>query len=238
MTVCRNKPRHHPAPLSVPHRRSLQRRGRIARSHRHQQSVITNHQITMEGRTLIRRHREDVSVTNHQFCRRLCDPARCATGEQQRENNGKSSETAQCVFVRHTLSYPVPAAKTRTFADECRGNSKSAVPYGFVARIKGEGPGASSNRASVKPASSNQPRISPNEKVSPSSVFTSMFAAKRSGITGPVRSSFTRNSAMAIVPPGASASNTLRNKLLLLASPSLCRMWPNVATLCPLPKSA
>jgi hypothetical protein len=37
--------------------------------------------------------------------------------------------------------------------------------YGFVARISGDGPGASRSCASVKPASVNQPRISSKENL-------------------------------------------------------------------------
>ena len=43
---------------------------------------------------------------------------------------------------------------------------------------------------------------------------------------------------MAMVPPGARESKILARSLRLRASPSLWRMWPRVATLWPVPKSA
>ena len=83
--------------------------------------------------------------------------------------------------------------------------------------MSGEGPGDSSLRASVNPASASHPAISSKEYVPPLSVFTSMLTAKNSAFKGPVRSGFTRNSAMAMVPPGLRAWNVFaRSRLAAL----------------------
>src|SRR6187551_1247590 len=73
--------------------------------------------------------------------------------------------------------------------------------YGFVARMSGDGPGASSFRTFLKPASSSHFLISLKLKVSPFSVLTSICTENISDGSGLVRSSFTSHSAMAIVPP-------------------------------------
>src|SRR5947208_14538772 len=77
--------------------------------------------------------------------------------------------------------------------------------YGFVARINGEGPGASSLRTFLNPASSSQFLISLKLKVSPCSVFASICTANMSECVGSVRLSFTSHSATAMIPPGFSA---------------------------------
>src|SRR6476660_197851 len=73
--------------------------------------------------------------------------------------------------------------------------------YGFVARMSGEGPGASSFRTLLKPASSSHFLISLKLKVSPFSVLTSIFTENISEGSGFVRLSCTSHSAMAIAPP-------------------------------------
>ena len=62
--------------------------------------------------------------------------------------------------------------------------------------------------------------------VSPASVFTSMFTAKIKAGGGPVRPSFTTHSAIAIVPPGASAANVLAS-----SSRGVLRLGPDVAAM-------
>jgi hypothetical protein len=79
---------------------------------------------------------------------------------------------------------------------------------GLVATInRGASPGASTVRTFSKPAPLSHALISSSEKVSPWSEFTSILTAKIKAGRGPVRFVFTKISAMAIVPPGASASN-------------------------------
>src|SRR5215471_16945002 len=73
--------------------------------------------------------------------------------------------------------------------------------YGFVARMSGDGPGASSFRTFLKPASSSHFLISLKLNVSPFSVLTSICTENISEGSGFVRPSFTSHSAMAIVPP-------------------------------------
>src|SRR6266481_310614 len=73
--------------------------------------------------------------------------------------------------------------------------------YGFVARMSGDGPGASSFRTFLKPASSSHFLISLKLNVSPFSVLTSICTENISEGSGLVRSSFTSHSATAIVPP-------------------------------------
>src|SRR5215208_1326729 len=73
--------------------------------------------------------------------------------------------------------------------------------YGFVARMSGDGPGASSFRTFLKPASSSHFLISLKLNVSPFSVLTSICTENISEGSGSVRSSFTNHSAIAIVPP-------------------------------------
>ena len=93
--------------------------------------------------------------------------------------------------------------------------------YGLVAKMSGEGPGDSSLRALVNPASASHPAISSNEYVSPLSVFTSILTAKNSAFKGPVRSGFTRNSAIAMVPPELSACRVFAKSTRLRSLPSL-----------------
>src|ERR1044071_9234614 len=76
--------------------------------------------------------------------------------------------------------------------------------YGFVAKMSGDGPGASSFRTLLKPVSSSQFLISLKLNVSPFSVLTSIWTENISEGSGLVRSSFTSHSAMAIVPPDLS----------------------------------
>lgn len=90
----------------------------------------------------------------------------------------------------------------------------------------------------VKPGSGSQELISSKEYASPWSELTTMLTAKKRLTTGPRRSESTRNSAMAMVPPGASEEKTLARSFLLRASPSLRRLWPRVAVVWPVPKSA
>src|SRR5262245_313965 len=80
--------------------------------------------------------------------------------------------------------------------------SRFVIPdcYGFVARMSGDGPGASSLRTFLKPASSSHFLISLKLNVSPFSVLTSICTENISEGSGFVRSSFTSHSAMAIVP--------------------------------------
>src|SRR5207248_2452864 len=66
--------------------------------------------------------------------------------------------------------------------------------YDFVARTSGDGPGASSVRAFLNPASSSQRLISLKENVSPLSVLTSMLTANIKPFSGSVRSSLTSHS--------------------------------------------
>src|SRR6266478_8120533 len=77
--------------------------------------------------------------------------------------------------------------------------------YGFVARMSGDGPGASSFRTFLKPASSSHFLLSLKLNVSPFSVLTSICTENISEGSGLVRSSFTSHSAIAIVPPDFSA---------------------------------
>src|SRR6185437_706683 len=100
---------------------------------------------------------------------------------------------------------------------------------GFSASTSGEGPGASCNRAFTKPASSSHERISANVYAFPFFVWSSMLMANVSGTSGPLRSSSTRNSPIAIVPPGASASNVFFSSVLFSVGPSMCRIFPSVA---------
>src|SRR5262249_52695407 len=81
--------------------------------------------------------------------------------------------------------------------------------YGFVARMSGDGPGASSFRTFLKPASSSHFLISLKLNVSPFSVLTSICTENISEGRGFVRSSFTSHSAMAIVPPDFNARKVL-----------------------------
>ena len=67
--------------------------------------------------------------------------------------------------------------------------------------MSGDGPGASSFRTFLKPASSSHFLISLKLNVSPFSVLTSICTENISEGSGLVRSSFTSHSAMAIVPP-------------------------------------
>src|SRR4030095_1283289 len=71
--------------------------------------------------------------------------------------------------------------------------------YGFVASTNGEGPGASSFRTFLKPASSSQFLISLKLKVSPFSVLTSICTANINEGSGSVRSSFTTHSPNSIL---------------------------------------
>jgi len=48
---------------------------------RHQPSILPNHQISVERRTLISRHRKDSRIVDNQLCRSLRDPARYAPGK-------------------------------------------------------------------------------------------------------------------------------------------------------------
>src|SRR6476660_2669469 len=77
--------------------------------------------------------------------------------------------------------------------------------YGFVARMSGDGPGASSFRTFLKPAPSSHFLISLQLTVPPFSVLTSICTENISEGSGLVRSSCTSRSAMAIVPPGFKA---------------------------------
>src|SRR5947199_3709601 len=79
---------------------------------------------------------------------------------------------------------------------------------GFVARMSGDGPGASSFRTFLKPTSSSHFLISLKLNVSPFSVFTSICTANIREGSGLVRSSFTSHSATAIVQLGFNARNT------------------------------
>jgi hypothetical protein len=110
--------------------------------------------------------------------------------------------------------------------------------HSFVASRSGETAGASSKRGFTNPASLSQPPISSKLNVSPASVFTSMLTANNNPTGGPLRSSLTMNSMMAIIPPDASALKVFFSNFRLRSRPSLCRIWPSVATLWPLPKSA
>src|SRR6476646_12007656 len=101
--------------------------------------------------------------------------------------------------------------------------------YGFVARTSGEGPGASSFRTFLKPASSSHFLISLKLNVSPFSVLTSIWTENISEGSGLVRSSFTSHSAMAIVPPDFKARKVFLSNLRLRCSPSLCRICPRLA---------
>src|SRR5579872_3281544 len=62
------------------------------------------------------------------------------------------------------------------------------VPYGFVARIIGEGPGEGMVLGFTNPTSSSQAPISSKDQVLPSFVLTSMLTAKKRPFNGPVRS--------------------------------------------------
>src|SRR4029453_15742780 len=73
--------------------------------------------------------------------------------------------------------------------------------YGFVARMSGDGPGASSFRTFLKPAPSSHFFSSLKLNVFSFSVFTSICTENISEGSGLVRSTFTSHSAMAIVPP-------------------------------------
>ena len=109
---------------------------------------------------------------------------------------------------------------------------------GFSARINGETAGASTNLGATKPAAPSQSPISLNEYVRPVLLLTNMLIEKIRPDIGPLRSSSTRNSAIAILPPGANALNVLTNRARLRSSPSVCKIWPSVARPCPVPKSA
>src|SRR6266516_6521191 len=95
--------------------------------------------------------------------------------------------------------------------------------------MSGDGPGASSLRTFLNPASSNQRLISLKLKVSPFSVLTSICTANMSAGSGSVRRSFTSHSAIAMTPPDFSARKVFLSNLRLRSSPSLCKMWPRVA---------
>jgi len=101
--------------------------------------------------------------------------------------------------------------------------------YGFVARMSGDGPGASTFRTFLKPASSSQFLISLKLNVAPFSVLTSICTENINGGTGFVRLSFTSQSAIAIVPPDFKARKFFLSNCLLRCSPSLCRICPSVA---------
>src|SRR5262245_21336465 len=81
--------------------------------------------------------------------------------------------------------------------------------YGFVARMSGDGPGASSFRTFLKPASSSHFLISLKLNVSPFSVLTSICTEKISEGSGFVGSSFISHYAMAIVAPDFKAPKVL-----------------------------
>src|SRR6266404_3285119 len=91
--------------------------------------------------------------------------------------------------------------ESKHFAARMRSRFVIRCYYGFVARMSGDGPGASSLRTFLKPASSSHFLISLKLNVSPFSVLTSICTENIREGSGLVRSSFTSHSAMAIVPP-------------------------------------
>src|SRR5262249_60388042 len=106
--------------------------------------------------------------------------------------------------------------------------SPFAPSYGLVARISGEGPGASSFRTFLKPASSSQFLISVKLNVSPFSVLTSICTANMGEGSGLVRSLFTSHSAIAIVPPDFSARKVFAGNWRRQHSPSLSKDCPRL----------
>src|SRR4029453_6051362 len=93
---------------------------------------------------------------------------------------------------------------------DVRMRSRFVIPdcYGFVARMSGDGPGVSSFRIFLKPASSSHFLISLKLNVLPFSVLTSICTANISEGSGLVRSSLTSHSATAIAPPDFKARKT------------------------------
>src|SRR5262245_13440785 len=108
------------------------------------------------------------------------------------------SATSVSFFSSHESNHLDARKRSRFVIGQC---------YGFVARMSGDGPGTSSFRTFLKPASSNHCLISLKLNVSPFSVFTSICTENISEGRGLVRSSFTSHSAMAIVPPDSNVRN-------------------------------
>src|ERR1035441_10243440 len=110
------------------------------------------------------------------------------TGGNRGSCLGRSADTGRLIDT-DPMSLTDPSSKRRP-----EGATPGIAPHGLVARMSGDGPGDSWRRGFWKPASSSQAPISSKEKVSPCWVLTSMLTAKKSPLTGPVRSLLTRNS--------------------------------------------
>src|SRR5215813_797100 len=111
------------------------------------------------------------------------------------------SPWAGLLFLSATSFSVFSSHESKHFGARMRSRFVTRHHYGFVARMSGDGPGASSLRTFLKPASSSHFLISLKLKVSPFSVFTSICTENISEGSGFVRLSFTSHSAMAIVPP-------------------------------------
>src|ERR1043166_3933973 len=112
-----------------------------------------------------------------------------------------------CAISFLPLSCRYKSSSPREWEDDSAATSPESrgggwPPYcGLVARMSGDGPGASTLRTLLKPTPSSQFLISLKLKVSPRSVLTSICTANISECVGSVRRSFTSHSAIALVPP-------------------------------------
>src|SRR5262245_44589758 len=115
------------------------------------------------------------------------------------------SRRAGVLFPSATSFSFFSSHESKHFDARMRSRFAILLYYGFIDRMRGDGPGASSFRTFLKPASSSHCLISLKLNVSPFSVFTSICTENISEGSGLVRSSFTSHSAMAIVPPDFNA---------------------------------
>src|SRR5262245_23850185 len=112
-----------------------------------------------------------------------------------------SSRQAGALVLSATLVSVFSFSKSKHSDLWMRSRFVIADCYGFVARMSGDDPGASSLRTFLKPASSSHFLISLKLNVSPFSVLTSICTENISEGSGFVRLSFNSHSAMAIVLP-------------------------------------
>src|SRR6476660_1549071 len=131
---------------------------------------------------------------------------RCEARVYGREHFAQSfSRQTGPLFLSATSFSFFSSHESKHFDVRMRSRFVISCCYGFVARMSGDGPGASSFRTLLKPASSSHCLISLKLNVSPFSVFTSICTQNISEGRGLVRSSFTSHSATAIVPPDFNA---------------------------------
>src|SRR5207245_5517289 len=150
---------------------------------------------------------------------------RCEAQVFDRAHFAQNSSRQAGLLLLSATSFSLSSSrKSKHFNPQMRSRFVVHRHQGFVARMSGDGPDASSFRTFLKPASSSHFLISLKLKVSPFSVLTSICTANISEGSGSVRSSFTSHSAMAITPPDLSERKVFLSNWRLRSSPSLCKM--------------